>query len=180
MTVQRTLNRGIKAGLVTGLGSSVADCIYASVGAFGLTVISEFLIKYSNIINLLGGSLVFVMGLGMIFKKKKEIGSMDSFSSGTKLFLSSFVIGITNPTAILTFLFAFSYFGLSEHMGFPFGIQLVTGVFLGTYLWWGILSIGTGTLKKRIKNDSIKIMNKVFGIILIIFGSVILVKNFFA
>ena len=29
MTVQRTWNYGIKAGLLNGLGSSVADCIYA-------------------------------------------------------------------------------------------------------------------------------------------------------
>lgn len=35
MTAQRTWNYGIKAGLLTGLGSSVADCIYACIGAFG-------------------------------------------------------------------------------------------------------------------------------------------------
>lgn len=33
MTVWRTWNSGIKAGLFTGLGSSVADCFYAAVGA---------------------------------------------------------------------------------------------------------------------------------------------------
>ena len=31
MTVQRTWSSGVKAGLLTGLGSSVADCFYASV-----------------------------------------------------------------------------------------------------------------------------------------------------
>lgn len=57
MTVQRTWNYGIKAGLFTGFGSSVADGIYACVGAFGLTVISEFLLKYQTVINLVGGRL---------------------------------------------------------------------------------------------------------------------------
>lgn len=32
MTVQRTWEHGIKAGLLTGMGSSAADCIYAGIG----------------------------------------------------------------------------------------------------------------------------------------------------
>ena len=48
MTVQRTWNFGFQAGLLTGLGSSVADCLYAVVGAFGLTLISDFLLEHHN------------------------------------------------------------------------------------------------------------------------------------
>lgn len=44
LTVQRTWSLGVKAGLLTGLGSSVADCSYACVGTFGLTFISDFLL----------------------------------------------------------------------------------------------------------------------------------------
>lgn len=51
-----------------------------------------------------------------------------------KMFLSSFAIGITNPAAVLTFLFAFSYFGITKQSGWVYGAQLVAGVFLGTYL----------------------------------------------
>ena len=45
LTVQRTWNSGIRSGLLTGLGSSAADCCYACVGAFGLTLISDFLLR---------------------------------------------------------------------------------------------------------------------------------------
>ena len=44
LVVQRTWSGGIRAGLLTGLGSSAADCCYAAVGVFGLTVLSEFLL----------------------------------------------------------------------------------------------------------------------------------------
>ena len=57
MTAQRTLTYGMKAGLLTGLGSSAADCLYACVGAFGLTLVSDFLLRYQSIINLAGGCL---------------------------------------------------------------------------------------------------------------------------
>ena len=33
LTVQRTWSSGVKAGLLTGFGSSVADCAYACIGA---------------------------------------------------------------------------------------------------------------------------------------------------
>jgi threonine/homoserine/homoserine lactone efflux protein len=63
MTVQRTWEHGIKAGLLTGMGSSVADCIYAAIGVFGLTIISDFLLQYQGAIHLVGGAIVLFMGI---------------------------------------------------------------------------------------------------------------------
>ena len=175
MTVQRTWNYGIKAGLLTGLGSSVADCIYACVGAFGLTVISEFLLKYQTVMNLAGGGLVMYMGLHLLFSKKKP-DEIPSVSGRIKTFLSSFLVGITNPAAVLTFLFAFSYFGISGDTNLIQGICLVIGVFLGTYLWWTALSVIVGILKGRQKKDHLQVMNRIFGVILCLFGMVVFIR----
>lgn len=59
MTAQRAYSSGLRAGLLTGLGSSVADCIYACIGAFGLSLISDFLLAHQTVINLLGGAVFF-------------------------------------------------------------------------------------------------------------------------
>lgn len=175
MTVQRTWNYGIKAGLFTGFGSSVADCIYACVGAFGLTVISEFLLEYQTVINLAGGGLILYMGLHLLFGRKKQ-DEIPSVSGRIKMFLSSFLVGITNPAAVLTFLFAFSYFGISGDTNFIQGICLVIGVFLGTYLWWAALSVIVSILKGRQKKDHLQIMNRIFGVILCLFGMVVFIR----
>ena len=175
MTVQRTWNYGIKAGLLTGFGSSVADCIYACVGAFGLTVISEFLLKYQTVINLAGGGLVMYMGLHLLLSKKKP-DEIPSVFGRIKTFLSSFLVGITNPAAVLTFLFAFSYFGISGDTNLIQGICLVIGVFLGTYLWWTALSVIVGILKGRQKKDHLQVMNRIFGVILCLFGMVVFIR----
>ena len=45
MTVQRTWEHGIKAGLLTEMGFSAADCIYAGIRAFGLAIVSDFLLE---------------------------------------------------------------------------------------------------------------------------------------
>lgn len=134
MTVQRTWEHGIKAGLLTGMGSSIADCIYAAIGAFGLTMVSDFLLEYQTAIHLAGGTIVLFMGIGLLFRKG-EAAKIPAVSGRARMFLSSFAIGITNPAAILTFLFAFSWFGIAEGSTPENGWLVVLGVFIGTYLW---------------------------------------------
>ncbi len=177
MTVQRTIDRGFKAGLITGLGSSVADCLYACVGVFGLTFISDFLLKYQTIINIIGGVFVLITGIGQLVKKTAKSAPQRS-AEGAKMFLSSFAVGITNPAAILTFLFAFTYFGIAEISGVLNCVLLVAGVFTGTYIWWGTLSGVVCAIKHKSGNCGLPYMNKIFGVILILFSVVIFAKIF--
>lgn len=176
MTVQRTWSFGFKAGLLTGLGSSAADCLYAIVGAFGLTLISDFLLEHQTAINILGGGLILFMGLRLMCKKSETIVTQAKAAGGARMFLSSFAIGITNPAAILTFLFAFSYFGISGVARPADGASLVCGVFIGTYLWWGTLSAATCAIKKKTGRRSFQAMNKVFGGVLTLFGAVVFLR----
>ena len=183
MTVHRTLHYGFKAGLMTGLGSSTADCFYACIGVFGLTFISDFLLKHQMIIYLIGSILILAMGIQLLIRKEKEqqhipLQSQKQVTDSIKMFLSSFVIGITNPAAILTFLFAFSYFGISGGENMFLGIWLVCGVFIGTYLWWITLSTAVSIIKKKTENHSFRYMNKIFGTILLFFGIVVFIKTF--
>lgn len=176
MTVQRTLNSGVKAGLFTGLGSSVADCFYACVGVFGLTLISDFLLKYQVIINMLGGGFVLFMGIRLVMKKESTAGAKAETMNPVKMFLSSFAVGITNPAAILTFLFAFSYFGISGDAWLPQGIMLVCGVLIGTYIWWGTLSAITHLVKSKTEKFNFRYMDRIFGTILCLFGAIVLLR----
>lgn len=176
MTVQRTWSFGFRAGLLTGLGSSVADCLYAVVGAFGLTLVSDFLFQHQALINIFGGGLILCMGIRLLLKKGEAVVTQAKVLSGMKMFLSSFAIGITNPAAILTFLFAFSYFGISGVTGPRDGISLVCGVFIGTYLWWGTLSAATSAVRAKTGNRGFLYMNQVFGTVLTLFGGAIFLK----
>ena len=176
MAAQRAFNNGFAAGLKTGLGSSAADCFYAVCGAFGLTFVSDFLLKYQTIIHGVGGVLILAMGMHLILKKEEQGHLEEQTGDGIKMFLSSFVVGITNPAAILTFLFAFSYFGITEKMGIFDGIQLVAGVFIGTCIWWCLLSAGVVYAKKKTENRSVRYQNQVFGFILALFGAVVFVR----
>lgn len=138
LTAQRAYRYGFAAGIKTGLGSSAADCLYAACGAFGLTLVSDFLLRCQTVIRLAGGCLILVMGVR---------------------------------------LFAFSYFGITGENGIFQGIQLVAGVFIGTFFWWCMLSAGVVFLRKKTGCRSFRYMNRVFGTILILFGTVNFIKT---
>lgn len=89
------------------------------------------------------------MGIRLLIKKD-EAAPQNGKTAGTlKMFLSSFAVGITNPAAILTFLFAFSYFGISAGAGQLQGFMLVCGIFIGTYIWWETLTAITNIIKEE-------------------------------
>ena len=176
MTVRNTLSGGIRAGLQTGLGSSVADCLYAAIGVFGLNFLSDFLLRYQLVIRLMGG--IFIAGMGSYLLLKKTAGKQTATGSGSR-FLTSFFVGVTNPAAILTFLFAFSYFGITPQKDFAVGAALIIGVFLGTYLWWLALSVLTDYLHKRKGNFRQELANRIFGVILLLFGLVMILQTIF-
>lgn len=178
LTAQRTYRHGFGAGLKTGLGSSVADCLYAACGAFGLTFLSDFLLKYRTVISIAGGCLILVMGVRLFIKKEEAKVEDKHIEDNLRMFLSAFAVGITNPAAILTFLFAFSYFGITGKTNFSQGIWLVAGVFIGTFFWWCILSASVIFLKRKAGNHSFQYMNQIFGMILTLFGAVVFIRIF--
>ena len=175
MTVQRTWEHGIKAGLLTGMGSSAADCIYAGIGAFGLTVVSDFLLKYQTVIHLAGGMMILLMGLGLLLRKA-ETAQIPEVPGMFKMFLSAFAVGITNPAAILTFLFAFSWFGIAGDNTKAGGWPVVLGVFVGTYIWWGGLAAVVALARKKKRADRFRKMNRIFGVVLSLFGILVFIR----
>ena len=175
MTVQRTWEHGIKAGLITGMGSSVADCIYAGIGAFGLTMVSDFLLEYQTVIHLVGGAIVLYLGIRLVFRNGEEVEVL-AVSGRWRMFLTSFAVGITNPAAILTFLFAFSWFGIAGEGMKGNSWMVVLGVFLGTYLWWGGLTATVSLARKRKRKNSFQRVNRIFGAVLSLFGVLVFIK----
>lgn len=184
MTVQRTFGYGFRAGLLTGLGSSAADCLYALAGVFGLTFVSDFMLKNQIIINVLGGIFILSMGIKIFFgagilKMPEETGIPRNETAGRiKMFLSSFIVGIMNPTAVITFLFAFSLFGAAVQEGMWNKIQIIAGIFIGTYIWWMLLSAFAYFVKTRIKTTAFQYINKIFGAVLVLFGAAVFAKTF--
>ena len=178
LTMQRTFSYGRKAGLLTGLGSSLADCFHASVGVFGITLISDFISQHEQTVNLLGGSLILFMGIRLLLGKKTQEMEQQGAMESAKMVVSTFALGMTNPATIFIFLFAFSYFGLSGEAGIWQKALVVCGVFGGTFIWWGLIAGIVPLIREKAVTFRERYMNKVFGTLLCLLGVVVFIRAF--
>lgn len=177
LSMQRTMSHGIYAGLVTGIASSIADIVYACIGAFGITFLSDFLFTYQLPIHIAGALFLVILAIKMIRNKDIGVEKKEPDKKGyLSMFLSSFAVALTNPAAIISFLFAFSVFGIDGTLRMTDGILLIIGVFAGTFLWWISLVFFIHVMKQKFKNRWYARVNVIFGVILIMFGIGILIR----
>lgn len=179
LAVQRTFSYGRKAGLLTGLGSSFADSIYAGVGIFGITLISDFISRNQTVINMLGGCLILFMGIRLLLGKTEPFREKPKAAEAAKMVFSTFMIGITNPATMFLFLFGFSYFGVSGEEGAWQRMLMVCGAFCGTYIWWALIALVVPIVREKAVKFRERYMNKVFGTLLCLLSAVVFARAFF-
>ena len=178
LAMQRTFSYGKKAGLLTGLGSSLADSFHAGVGVFGITLISDFIAAHQTVISLLGGSLILFMGIRLLAGKMEAETEKTGYAQSAKMILSTFVMGITNPATMFVFLFAFSYFGVSGETAVWQRALVVCGVFAGTYIWWGAIAGIVPIIREKAVRFRERYLNKIFGSLLCLLAAVVFLRIF--
>ncbi len=171
LCIRRTLAEGRAAGLISGLGAATADAIYGCVAGFGLTFISNILVSQQVWLRLIGGLFLLYLGLRTFLAKPAEQVATTERKSLTGAYLSTFFLTLTNPMTILSFAAIFAGLGLAGASGdYISAVLLVSGVFLGSALWWLTLSGGVGLLRARFKRDWLQWVNRISGIIIASFG----------
>lgn len=177
LTIQRTIDRGFRAGFITGLGSSLADLLYSVIGVFGNAMISVFLTEYKGGIQCVGGVVVIAFGISIILKKTTDI-KQDVRSGLLFCFFSAFGMAMMNPAMILSFMVAFSTFGISKGTTLWQAVCLLSGILAGTVVWWGALSGVVAVFRNRITGRIYRMLNLILGSCLLVFGLGMIVKVF--
>ena len=78
---------------------------------------------------------------------------------------------MTNPTTILSFVAVLAGLGLGTTVDDRgSAAQMVCGVFLGSALWWLLLSGGVGYFRRALTPERLRWVNRVSGAMLIAFG----------
>ena len=177
LCIQRTLNRGQLYGLVSGLGIATADGVYGSIAAFGLTLITNFLIHEQIWIRLIGGLFLMYLGVKSIFSELPQRAAVLNTKTNSYLgaYASTFLLTLTNPLTILSFAAIFAGIGVgSASKSFFSAIAVVLGVFSGSTLWWIILTSGISLLRKKMNSQWLLWINRISGAIITLFGLVAL------
>ncbi|MBS1560231.1 MAG: LysE family transporter [Bacteroidetes bacterium] len=174
LCIKRSLAQGPISGLVTGLVAATADACYGAVAAFGLTFISTFVLQWQIVIQMLG--IVFLVYLGVTTFREKPATEARGTISGRGLvldYVGTVFLTLTNPTTIVSFIAIFAGIGITAAATYAGAGTLVLGVFLGSALWWIILSNGVGLLRARIDHRVLGWINKLSGAIILGFALVL-------
>ena len=149
LTIQRSLQLGARAGLATGLGAAVADAVYGAVGAFGVAWLIQTLTALRLPLALLGGGYLLWMAVGLIrAPQAQDAAAAAGVRAGYwRYFSGTFLLTLANPSTIFSFIAIFGSMAGASNVVSPW--TMVLGVWVGSALWWFLLSGMVGLLRER-------------------------------
>ena len=180
LCIQRTVHQGRTSGFISGLGAATADSFFAAIAGFGLTFITNFF-RDQQFYLMLGGAFVLIfLGLKIFFTntiaqvRKYRFKRSNPFAD----FVSVFFLTLSNPITILFFGLVLTGIGILKDDVVQMRL-LVLGIFLGAILWWFLLSSLVDLFRKYFRLKLIFWLNKVAGILIVVFGIFTLFNAFY-
>ena len=182
LCIQRAVAKGFWGGMAAGIGAMLGDGLLAAIAVFSVTAISDVMITYSGPIQLFGGALLIIFGIGLLFAPPSLLiapGQKSHLWDHWGIIPQTFFLTISNPGAILGMLALIG--GLGSLIGgidtYLEALLLVVSVMGGSLLWWLGLSRLIATIRHRLTESSLKLINRVAGTLLIAFGLALLLNE---
>jgi threonine/homoserine/homoserine lactone efflux protein len=175
LCAHRTVTRGWRSGLLSGLGSAAADTIYGAVAAFGISFVIAWLMREEHTIRSYGGILLIGIGIWYYFRQPRALDRATNGNSEKTDAVSTFFLTLTNPTTVLSFLAVLAVLGLGRQRAWWLTLLVVAGVFCGSMLWWILLTGVVNRLRDRFDDRALLWMNRVGGLAIGAFGVITLV-----
>ncbi len=181
LVIQKSLSKGHKAGFVSGLGASVVDTFYAFIAIFALAFAQELIYRHQNLILLVGGAVLAVVGLTMAFSNPFRKMKADGESNvSPKDFGQAVAMGFSNPMAIFVMFTLFAFFGLANDEPHNWKIApIILSVSAGSVTYWFSTSWLLSRFRKSFKMNTILIISRVTGAIVVIIGIALLGQGLF-
>ena len=147
LVIQRTLQRGARVGLATGLGAAAADALYGAVGAFGVSWLIDALVGARVPLALGGGAFLLWLAWRTWHAAPAATAARAGGGGLLQCFAGTFALTLSNPATIFSFIAVFGTLGARMAGGSPW--TMIAGVLLGSALWWLLLSTGVARLRSR-------------------------------
>lgn len=181
LVIQRAVAGGFWAGLAAGLGAVLGDGLLAAIAAFSVTAISEAISAYSEWIQFVGGLLLIGFGLTLLVARPAmtiPVGEKSHLLEHMGIIPQTFFLTVTNPGAVLGM--AAMIGGLGSLLGglnYLEALLLVAAVMGGSLLWWLGLSELIATIRHKLTESRLKLINRIAGAILLAFGLILLLEG---
>lgn len=178
--IQTSLEKGIKNALIFDAGVFLSDIFYIIIAYLGASIILENA-SFEKWVAIIGGIILIFFGIVPFLSNKKqsipkeEIRELTT-AGATGLAFKGFFINFLNPAVLFVWLGAAS-FAVSSYEQSKWSIFAYFAITLCTYFGIDILKIYVALrLKRFINPHAMKLVNRISGLIIIIFGGYLIYK----
>lgn len=172
LCIQRSIADGRLHGIISGIGVASADSFYAAVSFLGLTIISGLIISQQHLFRSLAGIVLIFIGIRVFMSVPAGTSTRIGHETYLKDYLSMVAITIANPLTLLFFMLIVPGFGIVIQANSALSaLEFVGGFFFGSTVWWILLCGSVGTVRTRISEKNLGLINRVSGILISCFGA---------
>lgn len=173
LVVQRTMEKGRKSGLYTGIGAALSDLFYCLLAGLGLSFVTDFITEYQDLFQIGGSIILIVFGIFMILRSpvtglKHDDAKKINFTNDA---VTGFAFTLSNPLII------FLIFPLFARFGFPSAeyqfYHIIIGyafIVIGAFLWWMAITYLVDKLRAKFNVNSMWLINKIMGGVIVLVG----------
>lgn len=173
LTIQRTLNRGPKYGIATGLGATASDLIYTLVILFFLSFVIDFIEHHRFVFELISSLIVGIFGYYIYNTNPATQPKPNETHKHSLLgdFATSFGLTLSNPLVLFVLIALFARFGFIENdTSFFVYLGGILSILGGALLWWNMLTFLVSRFKNKLNMRELKLINQITGVIILLIG----------
>jgi len=171
LCINRSLMLGALAGLASGLGVATADALAAGIAALGISLVSDFLVAHQFLLRLIGGIFLCVLGYRIYHTEPAAKVPTISPNGLLSAYATTFFLTFSNPVTILSFLAVYAGWHVpTMHGHYLAAGLLMTGVFIGSGLWWIVLFAGLTLFRLNISHGFLAWVHRISGVVIVGFG----------
>lgn len=175
--IKTSIEKGFKAGFSLAVGVIVSDLILIGLVLFGSQFIKYQQVSFDKYVGLIGGFFLLAVGIYYLFSTVKvnyENHTLEKISKRGYL-LKGFLMCILTPSTLMFWIVVSGIISVKLNNRFDekllcFFIAMVTQLSID-----GLKSYYSSKLRYRIKETDLKTLNKVAGVIIILFALWLLV-----
>lgn len=183
IVIRAALRHGLAVSMMAGLGSVLADVLFASTAAYGVRSVERFIMEYAAVLTLTGGLLLIVIGIRTARQHVTLTESEEMEPSRRSIilrkFATTFTLAVANPGTFFGILAIFGTMSPVLELGSaPYRpLVAVAGVALGGILWWLFLNVIVHHLKARLTGATLDRINRWAGVLIAAFGFALLMES---
>lgn len=171
LCLRHSIEHGRRAGLLTGLGATLGDLVYALLTYLSAGLVIEYVEGHDWMFRIIASVIFFLFAIYLYVKPPRlrnadALAMSESSRSLTKLG-GGFAFTIANPLIVLVFTLLYSQLNFVYPLGEPPGMLWV-GLFsiaLGAFLWWLFITYIATKLRILISNRNLRIFNHLLAIV---------------